>query len=67
MSVIVSNEDGEVFLLCKGADKYVMFFSNASFFVFALSCTFFLLVVLNLESSILSDFFVSYFNFQHYL
>lgn len=66
MSVIVSNEDGEVFLLCKGADKYVTFFSNASFFIFALSWTFFLLV-LNPESSILSDFFVSYFDIQHYL
>lgn len=23
MSVIVSNEDGEIFLFCKGADEYV--------------------------------------------
>lgn len=31
MSVIVSNEDGEIFLLCKGADEYVFldsFYSN---------------------------------------
>lgn len=24
MSVIVSNEDGKIFLLCKGADRYVI-------------------------------------------
>lgn len=37
MSVIVSNEEGQIFLLCKGADKYVFFFNNSS----TDACTFF--------------------------
>lgn len=28
MSVIVSDEDGQIILLCKGADKYVFYAEN---------------------------------------
>lgn len=28
MSVIVRNEDGQIFVLCKGADKYVIAFNH---------------------------------------